>query len=119
MVSRKVIALVSLEAMHNAHGKSLALEGRRVCSKSPSRVRDGDERVAGRNGREKYFPDKESLICPPGKSMNYHKKETEKIELVARPAGFFSSVEEAKDVLNDRRRREMFSYPTFCLPVSL
>ena len=25
------------------------------------------------------------MICPPGKSMSFHKKETEKIELVARP----------------------------------
>ena len=47
-------------------------------------VRDGDEGVAGRNGGEQCFPDKGSLICPPGKSI-FHKKETEKIELVARP----------------------------------
>ena len=26
------------------------------------------------------------MICPPGKSMSFHRKETEKIELVARPA---------------------------------
>ena len=26
------------------------------------------------------------MICPTGKSMNFHKKETEKNELVARPA---------------------------------
>ena len=51
--------------------------------------------------------------------MSFHKKETEKIELVAGPAGFFSSVEEAKDVLNDRRRREMFSYPTLPACVSI
>ena len=25
------------------------------------------------------------MICPPGKSMIFYKKETEKIELVARP----------------------------------
>ena len=37
-----------------------------------------DKRVAGRNGREKCFPDERSLICPPGKSMSFHKKETEK-----------------------------------------
>ena len=30
-------------------------------------------------------PDEGSLICHPGKSMNFHKKETEKIELVASP----------------------------------
>ena len=44
----------------------------------------GDEGVARRNGREWCFPDEESLICPPGKSMSFQKKDTE-IELVARP----------------------------------
>ena len=47
-------------------------EGHRVISKSPSRVRDIDEGAAGRDGREKSFP---------GEG-----KETENIELVARPA---------------------------------
>ena len=28
------------------------------------------------------------MICPPGKSMSFHKKETEKNELVARPAEY-------------------------------
>ena len=28
------------------------------------------------------------LICPPGKSMSFHKKETGKIELVARPGNW-------------------------------
>ena len=32
-----------------------ALEGHHVSSKSPSRIRDGNEEVAGRNGREKFF----------------------------------------------------------------
>ena len=36
----------------NARGESRALEGRRVSSKSPSRVQDGDEGVAGRKYRE-------------------------------------------------------------------
>ena len=36
-------------------------------------------------GGEKCFPDQGSLISPPGKSMIIYKKETEKIELVARP----------------------------------
>ena len=49
------------------------------------RVRDGDEWVAGRNGREQCFPNEGSLICPPGKSMICYEKETEKNELVARP----------------------------------
>ena len=62
----------------NARGESRALEGRRVSSKSPSRVRVGDKGVAGRNYKEQCFPDEGSLICPPGKSMSFHKKETEK-----------------------------------------
>ena len=36
----------------NARGESRAREGRRVSSKSPSRVQDWDEGVAGRNYRE-------------------------------------------------------------------
>ena len=43
-------------------------------AKTPSRVRDGDKRVAGRNGREEYFPDEDSKICPKGKSMIFFKK---------------------------------------------
>ena len=39
--------LVSLYSESNARGESRALGGRRVSSKSPSRVRDGDELVAG------------------------------------------------------------------------
>ena len=31
------------------------------------------------------FPDEESLICPPGKSISYHKKGNRKKELVSRP----------------------------------
>ena len=55
-----------------------ALEGRCVSSKSLSRVQGGDKGVAGRKGREKYFPDEGSLICPPGKAMIFHKKDTKK-----------------------------------------
>ena len=41
------------------------------------------EGVAGRNGREWCFLDEGSLICPPGKSMIFHKKKKQKIfELV-------------------------------------
>ena len=51
-----------------------ALEGRRVSSKSPSRFRDGDEEVAGRNGRNWFSPDEGSLIFLEGKSMIFYKK---------------------------------------------
>ena len=35
-----------------------------------SRVRDGDEGVAGRNGREKCFPNERLLICPAACGQN-------------------------------------------------
>ena len=60
--------------------------------KSTSRVRDRDEGVAGRNIREKCFPDKGSLICPLGKSMISY----EKIELVPRPVTNQSSKRSSK-----------------------
>ncbi len=39
--------------------------------------------LLGRNGREKYFPDEGSVICPPGFCT---KRKQKKIELEARPA---------------------------------
>ena len=36
-----------------------------------SRVWDGDKVVSGRNGREKYFPEKKGIDLPPGISMNF------------------------------------------------
>ena len=68
----------------NAQGKG-PWKGFVSVQKSPSRVQDRDEGVAGRKGKEKYFLNEGSLICPPGKSTIFYKKETEKIELVARP----------------------------------
>ena len=49
------LPLFLLRSGSNARGESRALEGRRVSSKSPSRVRDGDEGVARRNVRERIF----------------------------------------------------------------
>ena len=46
------VSLYLCSSGSNTRGESRAQEGRRVSSKSPSRVRDGDEGVAGRNGRE-------------------------------------------------------------------
>ena len=37
------------------------------------------------NVTELCFPGEGSLICPPGRLMIFHKKEAEKIGLVARP----------------------------------
>ena len=59
------VALYLCSSGSNARGESRALEGRRVSLKSPSRVREGDEGVAGRN-------------------IYVIKKQTEKIELVTR-----------------------------------
>ena len=47
-----------------------ALEERCIGTKSPSRVQDQTSRVAGRNGREKCFPDKWSLIYLPFGHIN-------------------------------------------------
>ena len=46
------VSLYLCSSGSNARGESRAREGRRVSSKSPLRVWDGDEGVAGRNGRE-------------------------------------------------------------------
>ena len=66
------------------------LDGRRVSSKSPSRVRECDAGVAGRNEREKYFPQYDgSLNYPPGKSMIFFikKKQRYKNVIAAIPDG--------------------------------
>ena len=47
-----LVSLFFSSSKSNTRGESRAREGRRVSSKSPSRVRDGDEGVAGRNRRE-------------------------------------------------------------------
>ena len=49
----------------------MALEGRCVSSKSPSRVEDGDKGVAGRNEGEQCYPHEGSLIS--------YEEETEKM----------------------------------------
>ena len=46
------VSLYLCSSRSNAQGESRALEGRHVRSKSPSRVQDGDEGVAERNGRD-------------------------------------------------------------------
>ena len=51
-----------------------------------SRVRDKDNGIAGRNRREKYFPNKGSLICPQAIQHFFYRKGTERNELAARPA---------------------------------
>ena len=74
------MSLYLCSSRSNARGKSRALEGSRVSSKSPSRVQGGDKGVAGRNERKN---DKGSL-----RQINdifIYKKEKEKIELAARP----------------------------------
>ena len=57
---------VVLEAIYEA--RLQALEGRHVSiKKSPSRVWDQSEGVAGRNRRAQCFPDEGSLFCPSSK----------------------------------------------------
>ena len=55
----------------NELGESRAPKGLCVRSKSPSRVRDGDEGIHGRNGGEKYFLKEEALI-----TCDFHESET-------------------------------------------
>ena len=59
-----MVSLYLCSSGSNARGESRAREGRCVSSKSPSKVWDGDEGVAWRNGREKCLPSEGSLICP-------------------------------------------------------
>ena len=57
-----MVSLFLCSSGSNARGVARALEGRRVSSKSPSRVRDGDEGAAGRNRREWSLPNERSLL---------------------------------------------------------
>ena len=67
--------------------RSRALEGRRVSSKSPSRVLDQDERVAGRNEEEKY-PHARGAIYLSSNQIDdlFTKSKHNKVVLMARPA---------------------------------
>ena len=61
---------VVLYLCSNARDKSRTLEWRRVSSKSPSRVWDGDKAIAGRGKEQKSVPPtRGSLICPSGKFL--------------------------------------------------
>ena len=73
------VSLYLWSSRSNTRGESRTLEGHRVSSKSPSRVRDGDGGVAGRNGRDKCFPDK-GVIDLPSRQIHdfFYKRETEK-----------------------------------------
>ena len=46
------------------------------------------------------------MICPPGKSMSFHKKETEKIELVARPETNEKVRKKKKEKWSEERKME-------------
>ena len=57
--------LISISVVLEATHESRAIEGRRVSSKSPSRVQNGDDGVAGRNYTANYFPANITVIlCP-------------------------------------------------------
>ena len=78
------ISLV-LEATH-ARGEPRALEGHRLGRKSPSRVRDGDKLLDGRNGQEKCFLYQEVIDLPSKQIYDFtQKRKQKKLELVARP----------------------------------
>ena len=52
-----MVSLILFSSRSNAQGVLKDLEGRLVSTKSPTRVRVGDQGVAGRNEREKYLTD--------------------------------------------------------------
>ena len=80
-----VVSLFLCSSGSNAWGKSRALEGRLVSSKSPSRVREGDEGVARRN-KIVVLPSEGSLISTQGKSMIFYiKANGKKLDLVTKP----------------------------------
>ena len=56
------------------------------------------------------------MICPPGKSMSFHKKETEKIKLVARPATQLFSVDFSQSKIGAKKC--VFNKPTIKVCVS-
>ena len=66
------VSLILCSSGINAQGEPRALEGHCVSSKHLSRVRDGEEEIAGRNKREKYFPKEGSLICLEDKSIIFY-----------------------------------------------
>ena len=78
-VAHLTVSLSLCRSGSNTWGESRALEGRSGSPKSPSRVRDNGEGVAGRNEREQYFPQR-GVIDFPSRQINdfFCKKETEK-----------------------------------------
>ena len=51
-VPHLMVSLCLCSPRSNARSKPRSLEGRCVCSKSPSRIRDGDHGIPGKNRRE-------------------------------------------------------------------
>ena len=76
-------------------GSARRVKGVMSAQKIPSRVQDGDEGVAGRNGVEITFPDKGSSKQINGalqaNQLFVSRKKQKKIEVVARPANGCSS----------------------------
>ena len=74
-----MVSLFLCSSGSDGRGESRALEERCVSSKSPSGIQDGDERVAGRNGR--VFP-RQGVFY---EFTYFTKRKQEKIEQVATP----------------------------------
>ena len=88
------VSLYLCSSGSNAQGESRAREGRCVSSKNPSRRRRGS---CWEERKRRVFPRRGVIVLPSGKSMSFHKKETEKIELVARPGSVGVNGERAID----------------------
>ena len=83
-----MVSLYLCSSGSNVRGEARAPKGRRVSSKGPSRVWDGDEGAAGRNGRK---------LCLRFALQTYNKKKKQKkIELMTRP--------DLYPLLSDKRR---------------
>ena len=83
-----------------------ALDGLRVSSKSPSRVRDGDgdEGVAGRNGREKYYLDK--CFIQKGNRKNLVSGQPSSVSDLAFPEKMVPDFPLVSDLVNTARKVE-------------
>ena len=71
IASHLTMSLFLCSSGSNAQGESRALEGRRVSSRGPSRVWDGDQGVAGRNIREPFSPEWGDIDLPSRQIIDF------------------------------------------------
>ena len=94
-IYRKKLDVITFPLSSSSRGYQ-RFNGRTTSSRQNPLVCPKTAKRAKLNYTYRLFPDEGSLICPPGKSMIFYKKETEKIELVPRPA--FSASKSDKSI---------------------